>query len=241
MNLRSLLPFVARRKPDHLYVPRGLVLGRSQRRDPADEASFAEAAALVRSHGRTLLGEDRLRVLWQAAHNSAHLGAAAAEVGSFRGGSAYFLAHAFRHFSGSEHEMRIFDTFEGHHPDHIDESKDTVHRAGMFRETSFEEVRAYLAPWSKLTVHKGDFETSMRTLPEMKFGFAHIDVDIYQTTLRCLSYFGARMPAGGVMVVDDYGAPKCPGVDEAVRDFLAKERSYQTWHFGTEQIVLVKV
>ena len=35
------------------------------------------------------------------------------------------------------------------------------------------------------------------------------------------AFFYPRMAPGGVMVFDDYGAPTCPGVQQAVDEFFA--------------------
>jgi hypothetical protein len=53
-------------------------------------------------HKRTLLGYDRLYVLWQAARNAAAVPGSVAEIGSYRGGSAHFIAKSFITFTGRE-------------------------------------------------------------------------------------------------------------------------------------------
>ena len=237
MDLPPFIPFLAKRRPQHGYVAQDRI--RRAARDSRDDAPVRALADEVHAHGRTLLGDDRLYVIWQAIRNVHRLGLAAAEVGSFRGGSAYFIASAHHALSGMEHDVHIIDTFEGH-PTHTDPAKDPIHRPGMFRDTSYEEVRDYLAPWKRLTIHKGDFESASARLATVEYGFVHLDVDIYATTLRGLRYFAERLAPGGVIVIDDYGAPKCPGVDQAVHEFLSKDRACSTWYFGTEQLVVVK-
>ena len=56
---------------------------------------FFELADAVVQPKRTLLGYDRLYVFWQAVGNLVDVPGAAAEIGSFRGGSAHFIASAF--------------------------------------------------------------------------------------------------------------------------------------------------
>src|SRR5262249_12031451 len=60
-----------------------------------DYANFEVIVKTVFAHGRTMLGRDRLWILWQAARNVAADTTAAAEVGAYRGGSAYFIASSF--------------------------------------------------------------------------------------------------------------------------------------------------
>lgn len=201
---------------------------------------FLATAKAVIGDGRTLLKEDRLYVLWQAARNVCRMRLPVAEIGSYRGGSAYFLASAFKTLTGEELPLHVIDTFEGH-PAKVSTIADPFHKQGMFGDTDYEAVKSYLSPFSRLQIHQGEFSEAARSLPEMTFGLVHIDVDIYQSTVDCLEYFGARLAPGGVMVVDDYGAPKCQGVYQAVTEFLKQEIKFQGWHMRTEQIVLVRV
>lgn len=111
-----------------------------------DPGFFELADAVVRPN-RTRLGYDCLYGLWQAVRNVADVPGVAAEIGSFRGGSAYFIASAFVAVTGGEVPMRVFDTFEGHPAEAITEH-DSFHSAGQFSTTGHEDVRAYLAPFS---------------------------------------------------------------------------------------------
>lgn len=205
---------------------------------PNNEVFYRVAKPVVEA-GRTLLKYDRLYVLWQAARNVYRMRLAAAEVGSYRGGSAYFLASALKALAGVEIPLHAFDTFEGH-PPKTDPKIDPVHKPGMFSDTSYEDVKAYLSPFTRLEIHKGEFSDSIQSLRETTFGLAHIDVDIYRSTRDCLEYFGARLAPNGIIVIDDYGAEKCPGVQRAVSEYLQREDRFQVWHMRTEQVILVK-
>jgi O-methyltransferase len=178
-------------------------------------------------------------VMWQSLRNVAHLDLPAAEVGSFRGGSAFFIASAIRALTGKEADLHIVDTFEGHPDDSIAEHDSETQR-GKFANTSHEEVREYLSPFPGVTVHKGDARAILATWPESQFRFVHVDVDLFEATQECLGYFGPRLANGGVIVLDDYGAPSCPGVAMAAAQFLDAHPGFQTWNSRTEQLVLVK-
>jgi O-methyltransferase len=208
------------------------------RYNPLDRAFISVADELVGS-ARTLLGHDRLNVLWQAARNTAHLGLPAVEVGVYRGGSSAFLAQAFA--AAGAPGLRIFavDTFQGH-PDELITEFDPHHRSGLFADTSFEDVREFLSAYDGVEVRRGAFPAAAADLPAGEFSLAHLDTDLYGPTLESLRFFTAHMPAGGVMVVDDYGADKAGGVLKAVHEFLDEGNPVQRWDFGTEQAVLVR-
>jgi O-methyltransferase len=203
------------------------------------DGEFFVLADEVVKNDRTLLGYDRLYVLWQAVRNVANVSGAVAEIGSFRGGSAHFIAKSFIKFAGHEVPIHIFDTFEGH-PASAVTANDAFHTAGQFAETSYDSVRALLAPFTQLTIHKGDVSASLPHLAESTYRLVHIDTDLYQPTVACLSYFGARTSRGGIIVVDDYGAPKCAGVAKAVTEFLARTDHFQVWDMRADQLLLVK-
>ena len=202
------------------------------------DAFFALADEVV-NRKRTLLGYDRLWVLWQVIRNVADAPGDVAEIGSYRGGSAHFMAKTFMTFTGHEVPIHIFDTFEGH-PASAITPNDEHHTAGQFGGTDFDSVRALLAPFTQLTIHKGDVAASLPHLTDSTYRLVHIDTDLYQPTVVCLDYFGDRLCRGGVIVVDDYGAPKCAGVATAVTEYLAQTDDFHVWDMRTDQLVLVR-
>ena len=118
------------------------------------------------------------------------------------------------------------------------------HRPGEsapFPLLSYDDVREYLSPFSRLDVHKGDVSLALPHLPESRYRLVHIDTDLYQPTVDCLDYFGDRMSPGGVVVIDDYASRKCPGVPKAVSEYMARTDRFQTWDLRTEQLILIKV
>jgi hypothetical protein len=200
--------------------------------------AFFELADPVVETKRTLLGYDRLYVFWQAIRNIANLPGEVAEIGSFRGGSAYFVASAFVAVTGEEVPMHIFDTFEGHPAQAITEHD--LHTAGQFNATSYDDVRAYLSAFRQVQVHKGDVSASLPHLQEAVYRLVHIDTDLYQPTVACLDYFGRRVVPGGVIVIDDYASRNCPGVPKAVLEYLERSDDFDAWDMRTEQLMLVK-
>jgi O-methyltransferase len=204
---------------------------------PSD--AFFELADQLVQQEWTLLGYDRLYVFWQAIRNLRAVPGEMLEVGSFRGGSAYFIAAATLGIIGEPVPMRVVDTFEGHPADAISEH-DASHKPGQFHRTSYEKVCKLLKPFPHVKVHQSDVLQLLPVLPEAHYRLVHIDTDLYQPTVDCLAYFGSRMSPGGVIVLDDYASPKCPGVPKAAAEYLATHDEFQVWDVRTEQLVLVK-
>ena len=208
--------------------------------DEDADAAFLEVADPLRESRRTMLGYDRLFTLWQAAGNVARLGLPVVEIGSFRGGSAALIAEALQRAGCPVLELHVVDTFAGHIDDSFTDH-DVEAQRGKFRATDVDDVRQFLGVYPGVQVHQGDAAAVVGAWPERRYGLVHIDVDLYGPTRDCLSYFGPRVAAGGVIVVDDYGSPTCPGVDTATGEFLAAHSGFQAWKLEAEQMVLVKI
>ena len=202
------------------------------------KAFFALADPLVQSD-RTLLGYDRLYVFWQAIRNLEHVPGDAAEIGAYRGGSAYFIANALLAVTGSEVPVHVFDTFEGHPAAAISE-QDPFHTPGMFDSTSYDGVKAFLSPFTQTKLYKGDVLGILPGLPETRYRLVHIDTDLYLPTKACLDYFWPRLSSGGVVVLDDFASRRCPGVRAALAEFLEGRSDFQAWDLRTEQLLLTK-
>lgn len=207
------------------------------------DPSFVDASQEAISRKRTSLREDRLWILWQAAHNVARLDGrhTAAEIGTYRGGSAYFIASAFVHALGHDVPFDVVDTFEGLAPEDRAAQDGDFGSKRTFTDTTFESVREYLARFEQLVVHKGDIAEVASTLAHPSYSLVHVDVDLYEPALECLRFFGPRVPIGGVIVLDDYEALKCPGIRKAADEYLVEEPRFQPWNPHTEQLVLIRL
>ena len=173
--------------------------------------------------------------------NTAALCGAAAEVGAYRGGSAYFIAGAYVAQLGHEVPVEVIDTFDGHPEDKLSEHDgDVHHKPKTFTQTSYERVREYLSAFEQVTVHQAEFSQIASSLPDREYGFVHLDVDLYESMIDCLRYFGPRLVPGGVIVPDDYGSPHAGGVRCAAEEYLAEADGFQSWHPHTKQLVLVR-
>lgn len=80
---------------------------------------------------------------------------------------------------------------------------------------SLDHVQQTLAAFSGLTFWKGWIPDVLDELPETRWAFVHLDVDLYQPTLDGLEYFYPRLSSGGVIVNDDYRSALFPGAGRA--------------------------
>jgi hypothetical protein len=152
------------------------------------------------------------------------------ECGCFRGLSSYLmlarLKRAEAAFDGRGYH--IFDSFQGlSEPSAEDRSATdpaTAKRVsrmlqGGWFATPLEAVQKALAEFPGVAYHPGWIPQSFAGLPERRYRFVHLDLDLHDPTLGGLEYFYPRLAPGGIIVCDDYD---WPGERKAIEDFCAR-------------------
>ena len=144
------------------------------------------------------------------------------EFGSFRGGSAIFMAVVANELCPGT-KVFGFDSFAGMPP--TDGQRD-IHNAGDFSTVSVSEVRQFAADAGvhNLELVEGMFEDTVPTvLPSIgPLRLSHIDCDLYDAI--ALSYDGskAQMVPGGYIVFDDPLESTCLGGLEAIESLVIR-------------------
>jgi O-methyltransferase len=158
---------------------------------------------------------DRRFFIWQIGTLCQSLPGATADCGIAYGTSTYFFLSGL----GPRDEAHyIFDSFEGLSVPGKDDG--TSWAAG---DICVDEnlVKQNLKAFDKCVYYKGWIPSRFAELPDERFAFVHIDVDLYQPTIDCLQYFYPRLCDGGVILGDDYGFMSCPGARKAFDEFFA--------------------
>ncbi|MDK9699431.1 MAG: TylF/MycF family methyltransferase [bacterium] len=181
----------------------------------------------------TVVDRKRVFMLKQFAQTVKNVTGDVAEIGVYRGGTAWLLAHSLR---TTGKKIHLFDTFEGMPDVHPDKDK---HRKGDFNDTTLEQVKAFLNAYSDVKFYPGFFPATSSPVAETKFCFVHIDVDIFQSVWDCCEFFYPRLAPNGVMVFDDYGFITCPGAKEAVDAFF-QDKPETPMYLSTGQAFLFK-
>ena len=133
------------------------------------------------------------------------------EFGSYKGGSAMFMAYLAKRFLGDV-KVYAFDTFAG--MPSTDRQVD-VHKAGDFRDTSVGAVRQFAASsgLDNLICVEGRFEqTAPQVLPTVgRVALVHIDCDIYSGVAYSYDASKQYLVKGGYIVLDDPLTGSCLG------------------------------
>jgi O-methyltransferase len=147
------------------------------------------------------------------------------EVGSFLGGTAMHICNAIDNSQHAGAEFYSFDPFEkggfeGIGPD------DTAFAVDSFTDTNYSAVAKRLAARANSKVVQGFFPQAAEPFDLRKIAFCHLDVDLYEPTLKSLNYLAPRLAPRSVILVDDLGHVKTPGVRKAINLFLTLNPSF---------------
>jgi hypothetical protein len=187
--------------------------------DPLFQASIDETYHL------TLLDTARLANLWQLCRLSNPEGAII-EVGSYKGGSAIHLSN-----SCPTRRVIVCDTFEGFGNLPVDANLDKIFSREHFIDANFETVKAAFDKKNRnVTLLKGYFPASASAANENIQGvsFAHIDADIYRSTIDTLEFLLPRFIARSIILFDDY-LRRADGVIKAVEEFQMAHREWKSF------------
>jgi hypothetical protein len=160
-----------------------------------------------------------------------------AECGVFSGFGSLFMCRLMRaHRPGYDGTgFHLVDSFEGLSAPSVEDAvtlrekpgRGTVavfkHEKGGF-VAPIEYARAAMREFPAARIHKGWIPEVLAALPDARFAFVHIDVDLYRPTAACLEHFWPRLAEGGAIVCDDYGAPRFPGAARAWDEYCERHR-----------------
>ena len=156
------------------------------------------------------------------------------ECGVDRGGSARFIANVMH---GAGKTLHLFDTFGGMPA--TDGSVD-YHQEGDFPEVPTEQVSAFVGHEAEVMIHKGLIPYTFMGMGDVQIAFAHVDVDIYESTKACCEFIYPRLSRGGVIVFDDYARPTCQGARIAIDEYFAGKDSFPLMSLTAAQAVVFK-
>ncbi len=148
------------------------------------------------------------------------------EFGSYRGGSAAFIAYVVRAL-GRRTKVYACDTFEG--LPKTNQARD-LHSAGDFGDADLRGFREFIRSEGlegQLVPVAGLFERALPSILQAKPSMAliHIDCDIYEPIKYLLSTCEPHCERGGYVVFDDPMFSSCIGAFDAMAEEFLRERA----------------
>jgi len=211
--------------------------------DAKYKGRFGHICSSLDPNRGTSLSKAELYTLFSSVLAVAELEGALAELGVYRGNSARLICEV-----KGDKPLYLFDTFSGMPEERISPDKDTWAKA-THTDTSVEDVRAYLSQYPAVRYVPGVFPGSVsgyadEPIDRLTFCFAHLDVDLYQSTLDGLAFFYPRLVPGGRIVSHNYNLKKSrgvqtPGVKTAFREYF-KGKEHQIIEIAETQCMVIK-
>ncbi|NGX28937.1 MAG: 8-demethyl-8-(2,3-dimethoxy-alpha-L-rhamnosyl)-tetracenomycin-C 4'-O-methyltransferase [Candidatus Anoxychlamydiales bacterium] len=147
------------------------------------------------------------------------------ECGVYQGKSASIFSSILDKHDKYNKELFLIDSYEGLDSP-TEEDKDIRTKKPFFTKGGVKGHDVNTIK-NKLNKHrcsinfiKGWIPDTFENIKNKTFSFAHIDVDLYQSTYDSLFFVYPRMEKGGIILFDDYGFPMCTGARKAIDDFL---------------------
>lgn len=146
------------------------------------------------------------------------------ETGVWRGGASIFARAVLRELEVPDRLVWVCDSFEGlppPDPDQWPEDEGDVHYLREELAVSVDEVKANFERYGLLDDQvrfvEGWFEDTLADLPTSQIAVLRLDGDMYGSTMVALDALEHRVPPGGYVIIDDFGAiPQCR---KAVEDY----------------------
>jgi hypothetical protein len=156
------------------------------------------------------------------------------ETGVWRGGCAILMRAVLKAWGDDRRQVWLADSFQGlpePAPDQYPQDAGDVHaQFTPYLGVSLDVVKANFARYDLLDDQvrflPGWFRDTLPTAPIDRIAVLRLDGDMYESTYQALSALYAKVPPGGFVIIDDYGAlPRCR---LAVEDFRAANHISET-------------
>jgi pentatricopeptide repeat protein len=199
--------------------------------EPQFDAAYRRSLEATTTAPYALRRRSRFHQLYRLLEEVLPLDGDIAECGCYRGLSSHLMLSRLRRadpgYDGAGYH--VLDSFEGLSepgPEDrlvgVEPPAQRVHLAaqrGWFA-VPLEVVRQGLAEFPGVSYHPGWIPASLSGLPERRYRFVHLDLDLHDPTLGALEYFFPRLVPGAILVCDDFN---WPGERKAIEDFCARQ------------------
>ena len=204
------------------------------------DQQFIEAYGRVREQKHKKDIPERKFVLHSIANSIKHIPGDIAECGVYIGESSFLMLDAMK---DTDKKIFGFDSFEGlSQPGKFDKVTNKHSFKWEQSDLSVPEqmARNNLKPFEgRYAIYKGWIPERFHEVEDKEFCLVHIDVDLYQPTLKSIEFFWEKLNTGGALVCDDYGSEACPGARKAMDEFF-NERKLSVIHLTTGQGMVFK-
>ncbi len=179
------------------------------------------------SQAHTMIGAVRLHQLRVACETVIREGIPGdfIETGTWRGGACILMRAVLKAHQVADRKVWCADSFQGlpepdprYPADHGDK-----HHSFAQLAIDIDRVKSHFRKYdlldSQVVFLKGWFKDTLPTAPITKLAVLRLDGDMYESTQQGLQFLYDKVPPGGFVIVDDYGA--VPACRAAIHDYRA--------------------
>lgn len=147
------------------------------------------------------------------------------ECGVYTGKSSDIFASVLDKYDNFNKKLFLIDSFEGL-PTPNDKDVDVRTNKSFFTKEGVKgwdltTIKNHLSKHKcSINLLKGWIPKPFVEINNRNFCFAHIDVDLYESTYDSLIFIYPKMVKGGIILFDDYGFPMCTGARLAIDEYL---------------------
>ena len=202
----------------------------------ADDKQFQQVLEAIQ--GKSLVDLYCLYELWNLAGQLTKVPGDFIEIGTWKGGSACLIASRFAK-QNIDITCYLCDTFSGV----VKAGKyDSIYKNGEHADSSVEEVESLaqtLGVRDTIKVLKGVFpDETGAEIEDKKFRLCHVDVDTYQGSKEVTEWVWERLSVGGVIIYDDCGSQRCPGVSRFINEQINNTDRFTIYNLNGHAITI---
>ena len=169
-----------------------------------------------------------------------------AECGCWRGHSSFLIAKSIFE-SGKKINFHIFDSFEGLSTSTANDGNfhEIINQEKIKIEKQFASSEEFLNKkvlndFNFCKTYKGWIPSRFHEIDSKKFSFVHIDVDLYEPTIKSLEFFYPRLVPGGIIIFDDYNFNVWQGGKKAWDEYFKGKKNLFFYENPTGGCFLIK-
>ena len=169
----------------------------------------------------TIIDEARAYTLWHLSKSLRNIQGDIFDIGCMKGGAGILMSKANKNKNTKTYFVDTFDGFAKSSGDHkknetfvYSKTEELIKNLKIFKIKKFEVLKKRFP--KKVSIKK-------------KIKLCHLDINIYEDTVKSFIFVDKHLIKSGIIVFDDYGIFKVEGILKAIKKIL-KEKYDQKYH-----------
>ena len=182
----------------------------------------------------TIIDEARAYTLWYLSKSLKNIKGDIFDVGCMKGGAGILMSKANKNKTTKTYFIDTFDGFAKSYGEH--KKKET------FVYTKTNELKKNLNKFKIKNFRIIKTRFPKKFLIKGKIKLCHLDINVYEDTIKSFLFIDKHLVKNGVIVFDDYGIFKVDGILNAIKKILKKkyDQKYHVIYNYMGQCIMIK-